>query len=336
MSSVPTRGTFAVLNPGGGDKTREFEAGAGLPGDVGHPPVNYHAFAACCHGGFYRAVDDIPDKVQRVLVLLRRNGLSQALLAVQQLRRQNRQVYISWKESGLYQVSETLGNARRLGKFQEICREADAFLSSTSELVSLYRQAGCRSGEFVPTPYPVEEPEWDFSVPSAQRVGIFIGTRQFDVSSRNHLLAVATACRMNVPMTVINTEGGADERLLLAISPEIRVVEGPLPYPEYLRLMAKHRIVFQLDRSAVPGQVAGDALLCRLPCVGGDGAVERLAFAGSSGFGRDVDTLTEIAQQLLEDDAVCRQAVIASQAAAAKFLGFSVIAARLARMTSDE
>ena len=42
-------------------------------------------------------------------------------------------------------------------------------------------------------------------------------------------------------------------------------------YVDYLRVMAAHKIVFQLDTSFVPGQVAGDALICRLPCVGGNG-----------------------------------------------------------------
>src|SRR5438876_10792614 len=45
-------------------------------------------------------------------------------------------------------------------------------------------------------------------------------------------------------------------------------------YPEYLRDVSRHKIVLQLDRSHVPGQLAGDALLCRIPCVGGDGAIE--------------------------------------------------------------
>lgn len=325
-------GAFAVLNPGGRDKAREFPAGAGLPEDPGHPPVNYHAYAACCQGGYYRSVEEVPEEAGAVLVLLRQKGLSRALAAISQLRRPDRKIWISWKESGLHQVSEALGDARRLGTFQEICREADGFLSSTPELESLYRQAGCREGMFIPTPYPIEELEWDFSVPAVQRVGIFIGTREFDVPSRNHLLAVATACTLNVPVTVLNPDGSAEERLLRAISPEIQIVQGPLPYPEYLRLMATHRVVFQLDRSAVPGQVAGDALLCRLPCVGGDGAIERSAFPESCGFGRDVGSLTEIARRLLRDDNAYHHVVMNAEAAAAKALAFSVIAEQLARL----
>src|SRR5690606_34755519 len=57
----------------------------------------------------------------------------------------------------------------------------------------------------------------------------------------------------------------------------LQIVEGPIPYADYVRLMGKHCAVFQLDSSFVPGQVAGDSLLARVPCVGGNGAVDRIA-----------------------------------------------------------
>ena len=60
---------------------------------------------------------------------------------------------------------------------------------------------------------------------------------------------------------------------------KLRLIEKWKAYPDYLRDVARHKIVLQLDRSHVPGQVAGDALLCRIPCVGGDGAIERIAFS---------------------------------------------------------
>ena len=116
-----------------------------------------------------------------------------------------------------------------------------------------------------------------------QRRGIFIGTREFSVPSRNHLLAISSVLKLGQPVTVINTEGWTGARLLRSISRDLRIISGKLPYTDYLCLLARHRIVFQLDRSAVPGQVAGDALLCGLPCVGGDGAVDKLAFPGLCG-----------------------------------------------------
>jgi hypothetical protein len=293
--------SLAVLNPGGRDGIRTFPQGAGLPSDPGHPPVNYHGYAACCGGGFYRKTGEVSDSVSSVLVLVRKNGLGEAANAVRRLRKRGKQVMISWKESGLPQVAGVLSNPAVAARFRALCAEADGFISSTTDLVPLYGAAGCRRGGFVPTPYPLEEPAWDFSVSISQRQGIFIGTREFAVPSRNHFLAVSSICKLGQPVTVINTEGWRGVRLLRSISPDLRVVSRRLPYPDYLRLMARHRLVFQLDRSAVPGQVAGDALLCGVPCVGGDGAIDRLAYPDLCGTNLSAGAAITAAKRLLED-----------------------------------
>ena len=149
----------------------------------------------------------------------------------------------------------------------------------------------------IPTPYPVDDPRWDFAIPPNRRRGIFVGTREFDVPSRQHLAAILAARRLhhltNESVTVVNPAGRTGARTLAALGfsadPEarMRMLPGTLPYTEYLRAMARHRIVFQLDRSGVPGQVAGDALLCWVPCVGGDGAVEQIAFPSFAGHDKD-------------------------------------------------
>jgi hypothetical protein len=294
--------TFAVLNPGGRDRTQSFSSGAGLPSDDGHAPINYHAYAACLSSSFCQSVSDLPASVRTVLLLLRKNGLKDAFKAVRELKSRGLSVWISWKESGLHQVSAALQDPARWEAFREICAHADGFLSSTQDLVALYRQAGCGRGEFVPTPYPVDVSDWNFSQPLAQREGIFIGTREFDVPTRNHLLAVSAACLAGAKVTVFNPDGRRGEKLLRAISPDLNIVPGRLPYTEYLTLMASHRVVFQLDRSAVPGQIAGDALLCRVPCVGGDGANERIAFPDLCGFGRNSEELVVLLKTLLASD----------------------------------
>lgn len=327
-----SQAAFAVFNPGGRDPIRLFPAGAGCPPDAGHPPVNYHAYAACCGGGFYRQVREIPDAVQTVLLLLRKNGLADASRAMGELRGLGKRIFISWKESGLHQVSEALADAKRYARFRELCAGADGFLASTPEVAEVYRAGGCKAGEFVPTPYPIEEGQWNFAQSLAGRSGIFIGTREFFVPSRNHLAAVAAACRLGHAVTVINSDGAAGEKLLKAVSPNIHLIRKKLPYPKYLRLMAGHRIVLQFDRSAVPGQVAGDALLCRVPCVGGDGAVDRLVFPELCGHGRDFDTLTVIAEKLLKDDAACEDAMAKALSAAEKTVSFAVVRERLLRL----
>lgn len=273
---------FAVLNPWGRDPETLYPGGPTSPLDNVHPPVNYHAYAACVRGGWYRDYKRIPAQTSDVLILLRTRRLRDAASAMRYLKDKGKRCWISWKESGLHQIAAALNDPSRYRRFSELCRMADGFISSTPEAVAFYRNAGARFGETVPTPYPLEYPRWDLSTPVGRRSGVFVGTREFDVPSRNHLLAILTAYeaanKHQTHVTVISTSR-QDRRMLesLNLSDRLQIVDGPIPYADYVLLMGRHRAVFQLDSSFVPGQVAGDSLLARVPCVGGNGAVDRLA-----------------------------------------------------------
>ena len=310
-----TRMQLAVLNPGGRDPEQHFADGAGAPDDTVHAPVNYHAYAACTNGGFYDDAARIPESQRAVLLLLRRD-LKAALAAIKVLKAGGRTVAISWKESGQHQVAQQLDSAVNLALFREICSLADGALSSTPELVRLYISGGVNVSACIPTPYPVDDARWDFSRPLAERSGVFIGTREWDVPSRNHAAALLGASVLGVPVTVFNFDGRSGRKKLDAIFPcgRLHVIEKRLPYSDYLREIAKCRVVFQLDSSAVPGQVAGDALLCRMPCIGGNSAVERLAFEGLE------------LEPLLHDDAAWHAAVEVSQTRANEKLSFATVA----------
>lgn len=322
--------TFSVLNPGGRDREQTFPQGAGSPQDPGHPPVNYHAYAACWRGGFYREVRAVPDGA--VLVLLRKRNLRRVLADMQVLRGRGCRVFVSCKESGSHQIADLLGDVTRWELFQQICRAADGAISSTRELVPLYLAAGCPRAEFIPTPYPVVE--WDFSQPLEKRRGIFVGTREFGTPSRNHLAAVALADELSrelsCPLAVVNAEGRRSGMILKSLrkqNPLLFIVEAPVPYADYLRVMALHRIVWQLDASAVPGQVAGDSLLCRMPCIGGNGAIDREAFPGLSRVSRE--KAAAMARSLLTDDDAWKREVDAAEARAREHLSFEAVATRL-------
>jgi hypothetical protein len=110
----------------------------------------------------------------------------------------------------------------------------------------------------------------------------------------------------------------------------LRVHDKREPYADYLREVAQHKIVLQLDRSRVPGQVAGDALLCRTICVGGDGAIDRLAFANFSGEERTTAQLKTIAIELLKNTAGRATAIVESQWRAAERISFPAIQKQLA------
>lgn len=333
-----TRSNFrlTVLNPGGRDAAQEFPDGAGetaLP----HPPTNFHAYAACTRGSFQRETKVAIAQETPVLVLLR-GDFSASERAMETLQKAGRFVAVSLKETGLHQIADQLQNSSRLARFVRIVQKADACLAPTPEAADLYRAVrGDDRAAFIPTPYPVDDPRWDFSRPIEQRSGIFIGTREWDVPSRNHLAALMVARRVSSgtgeQVTVFDYAGRKGARLLSELGfadGKLRVLNRKLPYPDYLREMARHKIVFQLDTSFVPGQVAGDALLCRVPCSGGNGAIDRLAFPETCGFARSISEIEQLASRLLSDGEFYQSSVKAMIPAASKSLGFETIAKELA------
>lgn len=327
---------LTVLNPGGRDDAQEFPDGAGetaLP----HPPTNFHAYAACTRGSFQCETRTALAQNTPVLVLLR-GDFSASERALETLQKAGRFVAVSLKETGLHQIAAQLHNSYRLARFVHIVQKADACLAPTLEAADLYRAVrGDDRAAFIPTPYPVDDPRWDFSRPIEQRSGIFIGTREWDVPSRNHLAALIVARRLSEStgehVTVFDYEGRKGARLLSELGfadGKLRVLNTKLAYPDYLREMARHKIVFQLDTSFVPGQVAGDALLCRVPCAGGNGAIDRLAFPATCGFARPISEVEQLASRLLTEGDFYRASVTAMIPAASKTLSFEVVAKQLA------
>jgi hypothetical protein len=326
---------LAVLNPKGRDPEQHFPDAAGAPDDTSHAPVNFHAFSACTGGAFFRRDQDIPTDLKCVLLLLR-HDLKASRQALLELRRAKKTVVVSFKEAGAFQIASLLAAPARFTLFREICQRADAALATTADALPIYLNAGARAVEFIPTPYPVEDVRWDFSKPLEERRGIFIGTREFDTASRNHLAALLAikqiAEAMLEPVTVFNADGWRGRRLLDRLGFAdglLQVIEKRLPYPRYLRLLAKHKIVWQLDASAVPGQVAGDALLCRVPCIGGNGTTERLVFPELCGYGRSTEQLFDLAARLLEHPHDCAEVIERAMALARERLSFAVVAQRL-------
>ena len=339
---------LAVLNPGGRDPEQHFPGGAGTPDAPGapHPPINFHAYAACTDGSFHAQADRALATGRPVLLLLRSN-LGVGLRTLRKLKKAGRTTVVAFKEAGASQIATRLVNPADLKRLDRILAEADGILAPTSSLTDFLNHArplNSLAAEvpavFIPTPYPVDDPRWDFSVQPEKRRGVFIGTREFGVPSRQHLAALYAARRIHAlttePVTVLNSDGRRGLKNLAAlgftVGPEaaLRVVPGPQPYTEYLRIMARHRIVFQLDRSAVPGQVAGDASLCRLPCVGGDGAIERLVFPEFSGHDKDPAALVELAVALLENPSRYERDCRAAQNHAREAIAFRAVAAQLA------
>lgn len=322
-SAAPFR--LAVVTPGGKDGRQSFPNGAGKPGDPGHLPVNFHAYAACTHGSYLSGDAAMPEESHVLLLIGSRMERAERLL--RRLKDAGKTVVITIKETGLQQIGAHFQKFENWSAFKRLCEQADGAIATTYDTKPLYHAANRKLPIlFLPPPYPVEE--WDLSSP--EKKGIFIGTRQLFVTSRNHALALVMvsplAAELNEPVTVIS--GRASDlppvkrvlnkvmdyshdwhRRFAEAAPQVKVLSKQMPALDYLRTMAAHRLVFQLDQSSVPGQVAGDALLCRIPCVGGNGTAERLIFPDLCGHGRTTGELSDLTKRLLTDDSYCIEMV---------------------------
>ncbi|HEV2841561.1 MAG TPA: hypothetical protein VGW39_09580 [Chthoniobacterales bacterium] len=331
----PSPFRLTVLNPGGRDPEQHFPDGAGETAQP-HQPTNFHAYAACTRGSFHRDTKRAIAEATPVLLLLR-GDFRDSERALAALQKERRVVAVSLKETGLHQIADQLRDPVRFSRFRRIVSQADGCIAPTPEAADLYRaiRASPDRVAFIPTPYPIDDRRWDFSRPIEERSGILIGTREWNVLSRNHLGALAVARQLSEQtgerVTVFNFDRRKGARLIAGIglaSEKLRVLDRKLSYPDYLREVARHKIVFQLDTSFVPGQVAGDALLCRVSCVGGNGAIDRLAFPESCGFARSIEDIGRTAVRLLTDRTHYQESVAEMELVASR-LSFKVGAQEL-------
>ena len=345
MTATPAENfRLTVLNPEGRDPQQQLHR-VPAPGESGHPPINFHAFAACTLGAFHRDPRRAIAEQTPVLLLLR-SDFRASERAFDNLKRQGRAVAVSLKETGLHQIGQQLRDPRKLARFMKIVGEADGCIATTPEAAEIYQRIHTKRNPstvaFVPTPYPIEDQRWNFSVPIPEQSGIFVGTREWDVPSRNHLAALIVARQLceatDAPVTVANLDGYRGRRLLSELKfPEgkLRLIEKWKSYLDHLRAIAQHKIVLQFDRSHVPGQVAGDALLCRIPCLGGDGAIERITFPKTCGEARSINEIASMALDLLKDPALREAVVSESQARALEQLSFQAVRAQLAKFFTE-
>lgn len=327
--------SFAVVQPGARSRNWSFANGPGVPDDAGPAPEGIYAYAACLGGSYHRSLRTLPADANDILLILDKNNLRMASTALKAFRKRGARVRVSCNESRSCDFAALLGDVTRFELFREICRSADGAIAATPESVSLYETAGALEPQFIPPPCPVDDPAWDFSQPAGKRRGIFIGTNSFLSGGANHMAALMAADRLSreleCALAVVNTEGRRGGMILKSLrknNPLFFILEAPVDHADLLRVMSLHRIVWQFDANAGPGVSASAALLCRIPCVGGNGAVERIAFPGLSAPASREDLL-ESARLLLTNDEAWQEEVEASQQRAAEFLSFQKTALRL-------
>ena len=150
---------LTVLNPGGRDPEQQFH-NLRAPGEGAHPPINFHAFAACTLGAFHynprsAIAEDTP------IVLLLRSDFRASERALHDLKKQGRTVAVSLKETGLHQIAKQLRDRAKLSRFMKIVAQADGCIATTPEAGEIYQRVLGKHDPatvaFIPTPYPIED-----------------------------------------------------------------------------------------------------------------------------------------------------------------------------------
>src|SRR5438094_10136340 len=128
---------LTVLNPGGGDAEQRFHS-LPSPNEGAHPPINFHAFAACTFGAFHRDAHRAIIENTPVLLLLR-GDFRASERALADLNKQSRTVVVSLKETGLHQIAQQLCDRARLSRFMKIVAQADGCIATTPEAAEIYQ-----------------------------------------------------------------------------------------------------------------------------------------------------------------------------------------------------
>lgn len=310
-----------VMTPRGRDVFMDFAGGVSAPGRGAHPPVSFHGMAAASGGAFHNDPSTVTPDGRAVLILMPGRA-DRALDSARILKAAGHPVLATWKECGRHQIRGFFQRPGNEKTFNLLRGFVTAWVgSSPAALETLRARVSDAPILELPTPYPVDVPKWRVggAEPSSRR-GIFIGTREWRVPSRRHCSAIKIAARLarELPgLTVTAVNSGGTVGLLrtagvIGINRAVSLLR-PMPYHEYLLRISGSRIVLQRDESGVPGQVAGDALLAGVPCLGGNGMLDGLAFPHMPGAGADDDEVAARALALLTDDTDWSAAVAVSR-----------------------
>ena len=300
----------------------------------GYEPAFIHSYAACTGGSVFTNPKKVP--AGPVLLVLRKNNLRRASAALDEHRERGSKILIALAGSSSHDIATTLADTTRWEFFRSICSRCDLALAQVEDLVPMFNEAGSPRTEFLPV--PIDFDSAPAPKPLSELRGIFVGSREFRTPARRHLEAVTHADslsrRHQIPLAVLNSEGRDGGMVLKDFqrrNPLFYIIEAPITRTDFLDVFRLHRIVWQLDTTSAPGRIASDAILCGLPCVGGNGTAERLAFPAVCGP-RPIPELLESAGRLLTDDVFWNETVGCAQEKARAGLAFAAVSLRISEL----
>lgn len=232
-------------------------------------------------------------KYDNVLVLVRED-LAHVEPLIKKLKLMGKKVGVGFHENGenFFQFCQDLNYYL---KFQDLCDKADYYWNINDTMEDFLQNSLSLHTKLF-TMHHAYPTNWaqQFVVPFEKRKDVIIGSRtlgQFVKRNTLNALGVANsfACVENVYVTYLNCDNVENSVLQdffdKARLSRIKLVKGPLEYHEWLKLIAKHKMLFHIDHSDTLGQVIGDSMMLGVRPGGGTTSFERnlgLSCEGSS------------------------------------------------------
>ncbi len=326
-----------ILNPNMQSPVHYFPDGAGNLDPDRCPPIGVYALAGCTRGSVHRTIDTLPSGEYPVLILLS-GSLDKDKELIREVTREipDKILLGCWKEGRLDRLAADLGEGAAFQQFTDMLGELNGVISVDARTSKLLKELHlARHNLYLPLPYPVDSPAWDFSVtPEGRGRGIFVSADGFDPTSESHGARIQFlnqfATKNHLKVTVYHHF--PDVLAGLEIPDELFTEPNrTLTYGEYLILMAEHRFVMGFGKDLIGGDVFGGALLSRSVYLAGDGDIAPLLFPETFlESPEEIGALETAATRLLDDDGAYEEAVRGSQARALKHVSFAAARARLA------
>ena len=215
-------------------------------------------------------------KWDHVLVMVK-DDVDQLIPLITKLKMMKKTVGIAFHENGNYFSTKASASLEWLQQMKSLVEMSDYFWNLNVPLEEFFQ-----SIFDVPvfSCWHAFPHDWDhgFTVPEENREGIIVGTRTLNQSlKRNTLYALGIADKVAAENNTFSTffcEDRLDLKFIQNYLKELglentRVIPGPLPYESWLKLIATHKVLFQMDNSDTLGQIVGDAAMVGVPSVGG-------------------------------------------------------------------
>jgi hypothetical protein len=180
---------LSVFCPTGSDRFQDFSKSPGLVDDSVHAPINYHAYAACMRGRFHKTLETI--STMKSFYFSSMAGMREPTFKYQAAQSLRHSRPDGFQEDGLQQILPQISRPRTLTLLNELFTYSDGCISSTEELVPIYRSLSRSPVEFIPTPYPINDMKWDFSIRSAREGASFWEPGSFSMEPQPSLCLAA-------------------------------------------------------------------------------------------------------------------------------------------------